>query len=392
MKVPVQEAIILAAGEGTRLRPLTYRRPKVLIPVAGSPFLDHQLHLLSSAGVRRVVLVVGHMKETLGEWVEGNPRQGMEIDLCVQKSARGTGDAINAARGKVAQRFMVINGDVLIDRESMVSILRSESQSVAAKRVGNPRDYGVFDTEGGRVTRVVEKADDPPSNLANVGVYVFDPDIFDRIDSTPPNPKRNEVEITDTLQGMIDSGEEILCHQVSKWYELGKPWDIPSLNEALLPRVVEGSPGSRGPDGVITGAGTEIEKGARVLGPSIIGRGCRISRGTVVGPFTSVGSSSVLDGCICEGSVIMDGCKIGRGSSISHSVLGPGCRIGLGVVVMDRHASGDTVRMEVKGSIMDSGRRKLGCVLGDGCILEDGSVLPPGALLDPGSLVARSVR
>jgi NDP-sugar pyrophosphorylase family protein len=100
----------------------------------------------------------------------------------------------------------------------------------------------------------------------------------------------------------------------------------------------------------------------------------------------------VLDGCIGEGSVIMDGCRIGRESSIGHSVLGPGCRIGSRVVLLDHHPGGESVRMGVKGSIMDSGRKRLGSVLGDGCIVEDGSVLPPGTLLDPRSLVAGSLR
>jgi bifunctional UDP-N-acetylglucosamine pyrophosphorylase/glucosamine-1-phosphate N-acetyltransferase len=394
MAKAVGEAVILAAGEGTRLRPLTYRRPKVLIPIANLPFLGHQLHLLEQVGIDKVVLIAGYMRDRIVDWLaewEGS----LEVQIVVQEEARGTGDAIGKARDSVSGPFLVMNGDVLIDRESLAAMVGSGRVSVSAKRVDNPQDYGVFELHGGSVKRVAEKAHRPPSDLANVGVYLFEPDVFDRIDATPPNPTRREVEITDTLQAMVDSGRQLGCREVDEWHELGKPWDIVKLNEILIPRTPadvarDADLGGDVDPGVAIGRGTVVEKGSRVLGPSVIGSDCWIGRGSVIGPFCSIGDRTSLRACMVEGSVLMKDCQVGEGSAISCSTLGDGVMVKDRVTFLADSGDSSTIKFKIKDRIYDSERVRMGPIVGDGSRIGEGVVLRPATMLDPDSVIPGS--
>jgi bifunctional UDP-N-acetylglucosamine pyrophosphorylase/glucosamine-1-phosphate N-acetyltransferase len=389
----VREAVILAAGEGTRLRPLTYTRPKVLIPLLNKPFLGHQLQLLSEVGVRRAVVVIGHKRDVLEDWLSRGMDADVEVETRHQKEPKGTGDAISKAQGAISGTFLVLNGDILLDRPSLSRMTRKGETSVSAKRVDNPQDYGVFRVgDDGLVREVAEKVKNPPSNLANAGSYVFEPDVFDMIKRTPPNPKRGEIEITDTLQGMIDAGRAVRCHEVDEWHELGKPWDLLNLNETFLQRVppqvettarVEG----RIDDRVSIGEDSVIEETARVIGPTVLGRGCRIEGNAEVGPFCSIGDGSVLSGCRVQGSVLMDGCEVREGANVSCSILGAGCCVGTGASLLDRDAKGGSVHLAIKGIPTDSGRHRLGAVLGDHCSIRRDAVIRAGASLDPGTSI-----
>jgi len=383
------EAVILAAGEGTRLRPLTYRRPKVLIPVANRAFLGHQLDLLASIGIRKVAIVAGYRKETLEDWLIHNAPQGMDLRICLQKEARGTGDAINAARDAVGGRFIALNGDIMLDRASLLKMSGASGISVAAKRVPNPWDYGVFKTRRGHVLQVAEKAEKPPSDLANVGAYIFGPEVFGWIDRTPPNPKRNEIEITDTLQSMIDAGARVRCYLVREWYELGKPWDVIGLNEMFLRRTAAQRGAKIGfGRGVRVGEDSLIDATARIIGPSVIGRDCRIKGQALVGPCCSVGDGSVIDGARVEGSVLMEGCRVEQGATVGYSVLGPNSLVGARATLADHDRRGRTIRLRIKDRWLDSGRKRLGSMLGDGALIGEEAFVHAGAMLDPDTRIA----
>jgi len=378
-KGAAEEAVILAAGEGTRLRPITYTRPKCLVPVANRPFLGHQIDLLERAGIRRIVVVVSHLREMVEGWIDSLGETSLEISTCLQRSPRGTGDAIRSAESSVEGRFLVLNGDVLIDLESLSRLASQTTDCVTAKRVPNPKDYGVFQLDGERVTRVVEKAENPPSNLANVGCYSFDPEVFDWIDRTEPNPVRGEVEITDTIQQMIDAGRTVACLPVSEWNELGKLWDILNLNELLLERAAGGPGGEKSWIGGGSLVGDEVE----IIPPVRIGRDCRIVGRSRIGPHTSIGDGCLLTDCTVEGSVLLDRCVVGQGSEIGYSVLGEGTVVEEGVVMLYRLPGESTISIEIKGVATDSARKRLGSVIGDRCRIRRGSRLEPGTTMDP---------
>jgi bifunctional UDP-N-acetylglucosamine pyrophosphorylase/glucosamine-1-phosphate N-acetyltransferase len=271
-------------------------------------------------------------------------------------------------------------------------MLKSGITSVAAKEVENPQDYGVFRVDGDMVRGVVEKAENPPSNLANVGCYVFKTDIFDRIDATEPNPKRGEVEITDTLQSMVEEMLPIRCFPVREWNELGKPWDVLNLTEIYLRGLVQMTDPESTIDGLIdrgvhVGAGTIIESGSRVIEPCIIGDNCLIRGGTIVGPNSTIGEGSTLDGCTVEGSVLMDGCRVDSGSRIEHSVLASGVVVESGASLLSGRPDGKPIMLDIKGRPTDSGRTRLGSIVGDSCRIGAGFKLGPGTLLEPDTVV-----
>ncbi len=331
---------------------------------------------------------MGHMKEVLADWLKREDSMGIEIETCVQREARGTGDAINTARGMVEGPFLVMNGDVLVDRHSLGGMVRAKHTSVAAKKVENPQEYGVFEVERGYVSGVAEKVEKPPSNLANVGSYVFEPDIFDRIDRTPPNPKRNEIEITDTLQGIIDEGLPVSCYEVAEWYELGKPWDVINLNEAFLERMrhevhLDSHVSGKVDPNVSVGRDSVVDREGRVMGPSVIGDRCRIEGDAIVGPYCSIGDGSILSECTVKGTVVMEECRIAKDATVGYSVLAPGVSVGKKASIICHGEDSKPVRLVIKNRWMDSGRASLGAILGDGCRIGDGAVVHAGAMLDP---------
>src|SRR5512137_1170778 len=189
------QAIILAAGEGSRMRPLTASRPKVMLPVAGRPFLEHIILRARAAGADRIVLVVGYCSDAVRSYFGDGSSLGLKIEYALQDKQLGTGHALMAARDLADDSFLVLNGDVLPDEPSLRS-LASRLPAVSAIRVEDPRRYGVFSSHQGRLTLVVEKSNSPPSNLANAGIYHFGAGIFDALRAMPLS-ERGEYELTD---------------------------------------------------------------------------------------------------------------------------------------------------------------------------------------------------
>ncbi len=167
------QAIVLAAGEGSRMRPLTAKRPKVMLPVAGKPLLEQIVVRAKEAGIDSFVFVVGYGQSSIMSHFGDGGRLDVKIDYAVQDKQLGTGHALQAAEQKAEDRFLVLNGDVLPDSDSLKELVAAEENAVAAIKVDDPRRYGVFVEEDGYFKSVVEKSENPPSNLANAGIYLF---------------------------------------------------------------------------------------------------------------------------------------------------------------------------------------------------------------------------
>lgn len=175
------QAIVLAAGEGSRMRPLTLSRPKVMVPIGGRPFLDHVVDRAMEAGVIRFVFVVGYRSEVIIDHFGDGNEFGADIEYVVQSEQLGTGHALMMAEDMATDRFLVLNGDVLADLPSLKRFLEIKGDAVAAKRVADPSRYGVFEVDGDRLRSVVEKSRSPPSDLANAGIYLFRKTIFEAL-------------------------------------------------------------------------------------------------------------------------------------------------------------------------------------------------------------------
>ncbi|XGI84241.1 bifunctional sugar-1-phosphate nucleotidylyltransferase/acetyltransferase [Halorutilales archaeon Cl-col2-1] len=364
------KAVVLAAGEGTRMRPVTRTRPKPMVPVGGKPLLEEVLDACSEY-VDGFVIVVGYGSEDVKEYF-GDEYDGKPVEYAVQDEQEGTAHAIGTAEPYVDERFIGLNGDVVVFPELVERLVEHES-AVTVRRVENPTEYGVVGVEDGEVSSVVEKPDDPPSNLANLGLYVFKPDVFDYIRETPKS-ERGEYEITDSIRAMVDDGFsfDVVEHD-GVWLDVGRPWEILEANTEILSRNDTSVDGDV-EDGVVVGDGkVVVEEGAKIKSGTRIEGDVVVKSGAVVGPnayvrgSTTVGENAKVGSSVeVKNSVLMEGATAGHLSYVGDSVLGEDVNLGAGSMVANLRHDGENVRMNVKGESLDTGRRKLGVVLGDG--------------------------
>ena len=381
------QAIVLAAGEGSRMRPLTANRPKVMLPVAGKPLLEHIIIRARSAGVNSFVLVVGYGQNSIRSYFDDGQRMGVEIDYAIQDKQLGTGHALMAARHKAADRFMVLNGDVLPDIGSLRDMVAQEA-AVSAIRVDDPSRYGVFLERDGYFESVMEKSENPPSNLANAGIYVFKESIFDALEKTPLST-RGEYELTDGLN-LLATKEKIRIVSLKSWLEIGRPWDILAANEIMLKDLQPSILGTVEPGATLKGSAsvgkdTVIRSGAYIVGPVVIGEGCDIGPNCYIRPSTCIGNNVRVGNAVeVKNSAIMDGSKIGHLSYVGDCVIGERCNFGAGTICSNLRHDKANIKSFIKGQRADSGRRKLGVIMGDGVMTGINTTIYPGTVIEPG--------
>ncbi|MDR6219605.1 glucose-1-phosphate thymidylyltransferase [Deinococcus soli (ex Cha et al. 2016)] len=310
------KAIIPAAGLGTRLRPLTYTRPKPVLRVAGQPIIAHAIHTLVHAGITDIGIVVSDItRAEIQHAVEH--LSGVRITLIDQHEQLGLGHAVLTARDWVAQDdFCVYLGDNLFEHGATPFVHAFQqhrpSALIALVEVPDPTAFGVAQLDGTRITRLVEKPKDPPSNLAVAGLYCFTPEIFDMLDGMPPSA-RGEFEITDGIQRLIDAALNVQGQAVQGWWkDTGRPADLLDANRLLLERLQDDVQGevtdSRITGRVVIPASARVIR-SKIVGPVMLGEGVVIED-AYIGPFTSIGANSVIRGAEVEHSVVDEGAQI----------------------------------------------------------------------------------
>lgn len=369
------------------MRPLTAKMPKVMLPVAGKPLLEHILIRARGAGVDRFVLVVGYEEQAVRSHFGDGSQLGVGIDYVLQDRQLGTGHALLAAQDLAEDRFLVLNGDVLPDEASLQEMARG-GPAVSAIVVDDPGRYGVFLEKGGSFQSVVEKSDNPPSNLANAGIYLLERSIFEALQAVPLS-MRGEYELTDGLN-LLASWESIRIVPLQSWLEIGRPWDILAANEILLkdlqPQVLgEVEPGATIKGAVAVGRGSVVRSGAYIMGPVIIGEDCDIGPNCYIRPSTCLGNNVRVGNAVeVKNSAIMSGSKIGHLSYVGDSVIGERCNFGAGTICSNlRHDKGN-IKSYVKGRKVDSGRRKLGVIMGGEVMTGINTSIYPGTVIESG--------
>lgn len=391
------KAVVLAAGEGTRMRPLTEKRPKPLLPVGGKPLLKRVLE--SCLGeVDGFVLVVGYREEEIRNHF-GSGYEGIPIEYVTQKEQKGTAHAVGCASKVVDTRFLVLNGDVLISDDFIETLLDIDGNALTVKPVSDPSSYGVVDMDDGVVEGITEKPSDPPSNLANLGMYVFEPVVFDYIEATRES-ERGEIEITDTITSMVGDNHVFRGVRYSgDWLDVGRPWELLEANSSVLSELNRDLQGVV-EDGATVQGEVVVEENARVRSGAYIEGPVVIQGGADVGPNAYIRGSTVIgrdvrigNGVEVKNSLIMEGSAAGHLSYIGDSVVGRDVNFGAGTVVANLKHDGRNISMNVKGEAVDTGRRKLGVVLGDNVktgvntSLNAGVKLGYGATTLPGEVV-----
>ncbi|MCY4062962.1 MAG: glucose-1-phosphate thymidylyltransferase [Chloroflexi bacterium] len=348
------KGLILSGGKGTRLYPLTYTRAKQLIPVANKPVLVRVIEAIRDAGVCEIGMVVGHTAPEIQDALGDGARWDVSLSYIPQHSPDGLAHAVKIARDFLADDpFVMFLGDNVIEG-GISQLIRDFADNawnsqIVLKEVENASAYGVAQLRpDGSIERLIEKPAVPPSNLALVGIYMFDHHVFDAVDAIRPSA-RGEYEITDAIQWLIDQGHTVYPHIHRGWWiDTGKPTDMLEANSHVLEEIVPCVADDAEIDARSTvDSRVTVQEGARIVnsilrGPTVIGQGTLIEN-SYIGPFTSIYHSCQIRNCEIERSIILENSSvididrtlrdslIGRNASVKRSAVKPsGVKMNLG--------------------------------------------------------------
>ncbi|MDD1702473.1 MAG: NTP transferase domain-containing protein [Methanoregula sp.] len=391
------ECVVLAAGEGKRMRPLTARRPKVMLPVANRPMMEHLVLAARDAGISDFVFVVGYGEREVRNHFGNGERFGIHISYAPQRQQMGTADALLSAKNLISGSFLAMNGDMILTADDITRLLSTPAPSISTSTTDHPGDFGVVLVENGLVTALEEKSKHPKSNIINAGAYLFSPEIFDLLAQVKLS-SRGELELTDALSILIGEHRLHAC-PLSRWIDVGYPWDLLDANAALMGSLVSENHGTveegvhlSGP--VAIGKGTVVKSGTYIEGPCIIGENCRIGPHAYIRGATSIGDDCHIGHSTeLKNSVVFPHTKIPHFNYVGDSVIGSGCNFGAGTKIANlRHDHGS-----VKVAGKDTRHTKFGAVIGDNvrfginCSVNVGTMVGSNAAFAPGSVIEGNI-
>ena len=326
------KGIILHGGYGTRLRPFTHTMPKQLLPIANKPMSQYCLEALRDAGIREIAIIIGgdnsyKVKEQYGD----GEKFDVKLTYIYQDIPKGISHAISLCQKFIQnQKFVVFLGDNILKKnilEFKENFEKSNSDAtILLCEVDNPTQFGIADIKGNIIKQIIEKPKNPPSNFAVIGIYFLSPIIFDIIKKLKPS-WRNELEITDALQMLLEENGRINYETVTEfWKDTGTPNDIINANKAILedmnPYFYGISEGDFTRSGnIMVDKGSILEKNIQIIGPVIIGKNCKIVNCSCIGPNVTIGDNCEISNTNIDNSIIMSGCKIEQNENISNSII-----------------------------------------------------------------------
>ena len=405
-------AVLLAAGEGARLLPITATRPKHLIKVGGKPILQFCLEAVKKAGITEAIIVTHYMADAIRSYFGEGEKLGLHLSYVEQKEVIGTGNAASVVEPYIDGNFVLIYGDLLFGQDTVKHMITQFKKGKTAAVIGvvpvdKPETYGIIEFDAQKnVKRIVEKptAENAPSNLANAGVYVFSNDVFNKIRQTKASI-RGECELTDAITILAEEGKTVVASQLSKddWFDIGRPWDLLDANNWALTHMehkilgtVEQGAHLIGPVSLAESA--RVRSGAYIEGPAFIDEGCDVGPNCYIRSGTSLGRKvRVGNACEIKNSLIMDNTHIGHLSYVGDSILGEKCNLGAGTIIANYRLDSGSIKMMIKDQVVNTGRRKLGVFLGDNvktgikCLFMPGVKVGVNSWVGPNFLVERDL-
>ncbi|WP_436911243.1 bifunctional sugar-1-phosphate nucleotidylyltransferase/acetyltransferase [Halosimplex marinum] len=384
----IDTAVVLAAGEGTRLRPLTRNRPKPMLPAANRPILEYVFDALVAADVRRIVVVVGYKRGRVQDHF-GPTYDGVDLEYVTQRKQLGSGHALLQAREAVDGPALVVNGDRVIDANIVRDVVRefeeSGEPSLAVLERPETSQYGAVVLHEGDVAELVEKPETDEYRLINAGVYAFEPSVFAAIDETDRSD--GELALTDTIARLMDDGRVRGVRTEGMWVDATYPWDLLTVADEVLARghVDEPARDDRDADVWVDPAAT-VHDAAILQGPTVVGPDCEVGPGAVVGPNTALGQNvTVGANATVRSSVLDTDTRVESGSTLIDAVTGQDVTLGAGTVV-----PGGRADVRVGREVFED--QRLGAVVADRVVAEGDASFSPGTLVGPGAHIGTSVR
>lgn len=398
------KAIILSAGEGSRMRPLTLTKPKTMLPVAGKPIIQYNIESLRDNGITDILLIVRYKEEIVRNYFGDGSDFGVNISYKTQKDFLGTANAISYGEDFIDDSIIVLNGDIILDDEIIHEIIKkynylSPDTLMLLTEVEDPSAFGVVEIENGNIKNIVEKPKrgEAPSNLVNAGIYIFNKDIFDKIRETEIS-ERGEYEITDSVSLQIEDNKKVIGHKTSKdWIDVGRPWELIEVNEELIGKLKTEIKGTVEAGAVIHGEvfldeGSVIKAGVYIEGNVYIGKNCDIGPNSYIRGNTYFGDNVHVGNAVeIKNSIIMENTNVSHLSYVGDSVIGSNCNIAAGTNIANLRFDNATIKTKIKNQKIDSGRRKLGVIIGDSVKTGINSSFSPGVKVGHNSTIGSGV-
>ncbi|HPX72852.1 MAG: Bifunctional protein GlmU [Euryarchaeota archaeon ADurb.BinA087] len=365
------QAVIIAAGEGKRLRPLTRNRPKALLPVANNPIIDYPIQALSASGVRDIIVVVGYRKDHVIRYLD---RLDIPVQIVEQKKQLGTANALSCAEPLIKEDFLVVPGDNYINPGSIAKILNKKN-AVLVKEHPYPSNFGVVLMKGGEVSCIIEKPERAPSFTVSTGIFSLPRDFLSQLTST---------DLTDAINEMIKQGGHLSAVTADDWQDAVYPWDLLALNVKTLSMIIPEKSGIITSDARISGAvrigkGSSIGPFTTITGPVVIGENAVIGSHCCIGPHVSIGARVKIEPfTMLQNALLMNDAMIGSHSQVTEAVIGEGSALG------DHTTIAPGVPMlEIEDTLIQG---RFGCVLGDQ-VRSDPFCIYQGAIVGNGSRI-----
>lgn len=398
-KVNSMKAVILAAGEGKRMYPLTANRPKCMLYAAGKPLIWHTVKYLEKAGIKEIIVVVKYKKEKIIDFFEKEKNLKVNLKFIEQKGAYGTANAIYSAKNYIDDNFIALAGDVVFDYEDLKKLKECDEDTVLAKKVKSGSGFGVLETAGNRIKKVYEKPEHYEKEcFINTSIYLFTPKIFEKLKNVKKSI-RNEYEVTDVLNGLK------FIEASGFWLDVGYAWQLFEAQDFLFSKVKREEIKNEGKIENSTVKGkliTEknvhifdsyIDEGFHYIGEETkIGPHAYLRGNNTIGKFCDIGESTTV-----KNSIIFDHVKAKHLNYIGDSIIGENVNFGAGTQIANFRFDEQEVKVYFNNIEKASGRKKLGAIVGDNTKFGVLSAVMPGKIIGnncwigPGVIVESNV-
>lgn len=389
------KCVLLAAGEGKRMHPLTYTQPKVMLPIANKPVIEWNLIHAKQAGITDFLFVVGYKDEQVRSYFQDGSSWNVHIEYVNQGKPRGTGHAVGMVETFV-DGFLVLSGDTIFNTKDIKTCL-DQKHSIGLYMVDNPKDYGIVETKDDRLVKIHEKMDNPFTRLINAGIYHFDSSLFTAVGQVEKST-RGEYELTDAIN-ILTQEHPLSTFSLSEWQDVGYAWALLDANKQMLDNIDFRREGTIENGAVLKGNvsvddGSIVKTGSYIEGPVIIGKNCKIGPNCYIRPYTSIGDNChVGNACEIKNSIVMNNSNIPHHNYIGDSVIGRHCNLGSGTKVANLRLDKKIISVTLNGKKIHTGRRKLGGIMGDNVqtginsMINTGTLIGNNVFIGPGALV-----
>ena len=391
----IENALILAAGKGTRMWPLTEDIPKPLLPISGIPIIKRQIDELKKVGVKKLYILIGYQMNEISDYIDKTETE-IEVNYIIQEKQKGTGHAVKMAENKIKGSFYCLNGDIIINAKNLKKINRCKDMAMMVTTVDDGSNFGAVKQKNGYLVSIIEKGKSGKCKI-NAGIFIFNEAIFTAINNTKESI-RGEYELTDALE-LVSNQIEVIEFE-GKWRDIGNPWDLISANEDYMEDNKEEINGEIEDkvfvNGNITlGKGSVIKSGTYIEGNVWIGKNCVVGpnaylrKGTVLCGANKIGAFSEV-----KNSIFLEGAKAPHHNYVGDSIIGENSNLGSGTKIANLRFDKRTIEVKHKGKKIDSGRRKLGAIIGSNvstginASINAGTILGNYTKIGPNALVS----